>query len=294
MLCILVTGGNDEMSLDAYKIKDSLLEKADLKFYGEKLIEFSNMVYKEKNRATIVRHFYEQLLSWSVNKLHFFNLVSGEGRKYFICDGIRATMCYLSLFIPQITSTVKTINEIRVFGESLTSKFIEPVGRCVSESSLECILNFLDSEYSFSSKVFSKSEAVFLILHNTHKVYNSECLSINDNEHSRNLFFLYHMKKVRTISPEAVLFHELGHALHAQYSGDVKKVPDNIIDILHNLCFPDIKQIDASEQSELFADVLGLGLMYQTPFDKYDHYKKIHPKDKKAFKTIVEKIIDCL
>jgi hypothetical protein len=82
------------------------------------------------------------------------------------------------------------------------------------------------------------------------------------------------MKKKDSITPEAVLFHELGHALHARRFGDVAKVPDDIIELLQNPCFPNFKQMDPMEQSEFFADVLSVGLMYQTPYEKHDIYKK--------------------
>jgi hypothetical protein len=282
------------MSMSAYIIIESLLKNPDLENFGNILIDFANKVYKEKNRTTIVKQFYEQLFSWSINKLHFYNFFFVYKRNYLICDESRAAMYYLNLFIPEITSTVKTINEIKIYGESLLSRFIKPVGKCISVNSLENIMQFLDKEYNFSSKVFTKAEAVFLILHNTNKNYNSECLCLNDDKFNRNLFFLYHMKKKKSISPEAVLFHELGHALHTQYSGDVKNVPDNIIDILQDLCFPKIKQSSKEEQSELFADVLSVGLMYQTPYEKMDRYNEIHHSDKKAFKIIVEKIIETL
>ena len=280
------------MFSDPYSIIHTLFDSPDLENYGQILINFSNATYENKNRTTILNHFYEQLLYWSISKLHFLNLKDGNKINYLICDGIRASMFYLYLFAPKKTSTVKTLNKINAYGKSLLEKFKKPIGKRISEDTINNVLQFLDEKYSFSSKVFSKSEAVFLLLHNTHKTFNSECLSINDNEHNRNLFFLYHMKKKNGISPEAVFFHELGHAIHAQYSGDVKKVPDNVIDILEKLCFPKIRECDNEEQSELFADVLSVGLMFQTPFEKYDSYKTIHNDDKKVFKAIMENIIE--
>ena len=44
----------------------------------------------------------------------------------------------------------------------------------------------------------------------------------------------------------------------------------------------------------MFADVISVGLMYQTPYEKYNVYKEIHPSDKEAFKKLVEKIIESL
>jgi hypothetical protein len=55
--------------------------------------------------------------------------------------------------------------------------------------------------------------------------------------------------------------------------------------------FPNLKQSNADEQMEIFADVLSVGLMQQTPYEKYDLYKKVHPDDKVAFKELIETLL---
>jgi hypothetical protein len=282
------------MLLSASKLIESIINETDLVSCGNNLIEFSDSVYKDKNRASIINNLNEQLHNWLINDMYFYDLPKGIKKKYYICNEGTGAIRYLVLFAPKKTSTVKYIKLLRELGENLLTQFTKPIGKGITELSLNNILQFLDNEYSFSTKVFSKSEAIFILINNSHKIYNSECLVINDEDCNRNLFFLYHMKKKRSISPEAVLFHELGHALHAQYSGDVKKVPEYIIDVLQDLCFPKLKQSNNSEQSELFADVLSVGLMYQTPYEKYDHYRTIHPKDKMVFKEIVMGILKIL
>ena len=281
------------MSSNVYDTMNSLVLSSDLLLSGQLLIDFANAAYKEKNKATLVKHFYERLYQGAFIEYRFGDLLNGKLKNYFICDEENAARMYMALLIPAETSTVKTINGIRTFGEFILSNFTKPVGECISESSLEDILQYLDNEYSFSSKVFSNEKAAFIRMHNSHKIYNSECLTLGKGKNIINHFFLYHMKKKDSIKPEVVLFHELGHALQAKRFGDVSKVPDNIIDIL-TLWFPDLKQLNAAKQSELFADVLGFGLMYQTPYEKYldDSYEKIHPDDKKSFKMLVEKIIE--
>jgi hypothetical protein len=134
-------------------------------------------------------------------------------------------------------------------------------------------------------------------MNNSNKDYNSECLTAKnmDGTDVINHFFLYHMKEKDSISPEAVLFHELGHALHAKHFGGIDKLPNNIIEILQDLCFPEIKTLDSEIQNELFADVLGIGLMYQTPYEKYDVFKgNLSKNQKKSLKIIVEKIIETI
>jgi hypothetical protein len=102
------------------------------------------------------------------------------------------------------------------------------------------------------------------------------------------------MKEKNSVKPEEVLFHELGHAIHAKRFGDVMKVPDYIIDLLQELCFPELKQMDNVAQSELFANVLAIGLMFETPYEKFNSFREIHKDDKKIFKMLAEKIIESL
>jgi hypothetical protein len=200
---------------------------------------------------------------------------------------------FLALRIPNKSTTVKSIFKIKTFGEYIITNYHKPVGKCISETSLENILQYLEKEYLFCSRIFQNKKAAFIRIHYSHKEYNSECLTlINKKGNISNHFFLYHMKKRSTPNPEAVLFHELAHALHVQCFGDVTKVPDYIIDILQDLCFPIIKQMDNNSQSELFADVLSVGLMYQSPYEKFILFKEIHPDVRNIFKMLVEKMIE--
>lgn len=272
----------------------SLIQSNDLLHIGHQLIKFADVVYKEKNRSTIVKHFYEQLYQWAFCYCGSGDFMNSEKRKYFICNKLHAAVVYAAIAIPPQKTPVKSINEIKTFGEFILSHYTMPVGECISETSLKNILQYLDEKYLFSSKVFSNIKATFVRVNNSHKDFNSECLITNTGKDIIFHFFLYHMKEKNVITPEAVLFHELGHAIHARRFGNLDKVPDDIIEMLQNLCFPALKQLDSATQVEIFADVLSVGLMYQTPYEKYDFFEKFNPKHKNVFKMLVEKIIEDL
>jgi hypothetical protein len=274
----------------------SAIISEDLLYSGSQLIEFANAVYKEKNRATLIKFFYEQLNQWAFSSV-FGLLMEDNKSNYFICDEENSVKMFLGLRTPKKTSTVKSINEIRAFGEFILLNFTHPVGECISKSSLREILYYLDEEYDFSKKVFSNKKSYFIRMNNSNKDYNSECLTVKsmDGTDVINHFFLYHMKEKKSINPEAVLFHELGHALHAKRFGGIDKLPNNIIEILQALCFPEIKTLGSEIQNELFADVLSIGLMYQTPYEKYDVFKDdISKNQKETLKIMVKKIIETL
>jgi hypothetical protein len=272
----------------------SAIISEDLIHSGHQLIKFADAVYKEKNRGTLIKFFYEQLNQWAFSSV-FGSLIGGNKNNYFICEEKDSVKLFLGLRAPKQTSTVKSINEIRAFGEFILSNYINPVGECISESSLKEILHYLDEEYNFSAKIFSNRKSYFIRINNSNKEYNSECLTAKDKDGSNivNHFFLYHMKEKKSISPEAVLFHELGHAVHFKVFGNTDCLPDSIIELLQDICFPEIKTLDNSIQNELFADVFSIGLMYKSPYEKYDVYKEnISKTQKEALKIMVRNIIE--
>lgn len=279
--------------MDIYEIINEAIQSKDLLYSGQKLIEFSDAAYRAQNRANLVKYFYQRLIEWGLVD-YVFDDISGNGEKrYFICDELRAKGMFMALSLPSGKTPVKSLDDIRSFGEHILTHYAKPMGEGISRASLESILQFLDERYSFSSKVFAKQKAAFILMPYSHRDYNSECLVIDTGEGVIQHFFLYHMREKGETAPnpEAVLFHELGHAIHARCYGSITQVPENVLDVLQEICFPGIKQISASDQCEVFADVLSMGLMYQTPFEKYDLFKQIHPDDKAAFKLIVEKLL---
>ena len=280
--------------MDTFESMNEIFQSKDLLYCGKKLIEFAESAYKKKNRATLVKHFYEHLYMWAFSEYSFENIFDSHNHHYYICNNMRSVVMYLALGIPKQTTPTKSLNEIRKFGESIISNYTQPIGKSISKESLEGIMQFLDERYLFSQKVFSKQKAIFLRIPCSHRKYNSECLVVNTGKGFAQHFFLYHMREtdLTAPNPEAVLFHELGHAMHANFFDSFPELPDSILNLLQNLCFPKIMQLSVAEQCEVFADVLSVGLIYQTQWEKYDLFEQIHPDDKAVFKTITEKLLE--
>ena len=149
------------MSSNAYEILNSLVFCPDLLECGQKIIDFSNVAYKEKNRNTIVDHFYEHLYQWAFCYYMFNNRNIGE---YIICKENNVVNMFLAIRMPKKKSAVKTIMEIKAFGEFIISNYRKPVGECISEKSLENVLTFLEKEYLYCSKIFSNEPLAKLLI----------------------------------------------------------------------------------------------------------------------------------
>ena len=69
-------------------------------------------------------------------------------------------------------------------------------------------------------------------------------------------------------------------------SSIAKKKPN-----VKQLCTPGIMACSVADQCEIFADVLSVGLMYESPFAEFDPFGYMHPDDKQAFKQMTELIL---
>jgi hypothetical protein len=108
--------------LNTYELMNSIIQSTDLLYSGQQLIEFANAVYKEKNRVTMIKHFYENLYRWASSYM-MGNILERQNRNYFICEESKAALMYLTLRILAKETPIKTINAIRVMGEYIISHY---------------------------------------------------------------------------------------------------------------------------------------------------------------------------
>ncbi len=282
--------------MDIYEKLNDAIYCDDLLVSASRLINFAELALLEKTKPTIIKHFYERLQSYALTDYAFEGIANSNKKRYLIYDGKNAISKYLVLAMPKQETPVKTLNAIRSFGQQILSSYKMPVGKAIKKEKIEEIMQYLDNKYNFSQKIFSNRKAVFAILNYSHEIYNSECLiAYSDKEVIQHLFlYCMEQKGKNTPTPEAVFFHELGHAIHARYVGNIETIPSNILIFLKQLCMPTIETLTPEQQSEVFADILSVGMMYGSPFEEYDCFTYMHPDDKKAFRMFFEKILEQL
>lgn len=273
------------------KLNDVIYNSDDLVTCGQKLIKFADAALMEKNKATIVKCFYKHLIEYTMPYYVFdFN-----NQSYAVFERNQAVSLFLLINLPSQHTPVKSLKTIETFGEKILTKYTSPIGSGISKNQVEEIMTYLNKEYEFSRKVFKDKKAMFLLLNNSHVEFNSECrIAISQEGQIIQHLFLYHMRSndINMLFPESVLFHELGHALHARLVKSIpNEVPPKILDFLETLCFPTIKFLTPSQQCEVFADVISIGMMYNSPFSIYDPFPEIHEDDKKIFNMLFKKII---
>lgn len=271
-----------------YELMNSVFESEDLLFVADRLVEFTEKALKEKNRDTIVKHFYERLTQHAM-----YDYIFDETEEdYVVYEKESAVLKFLCLSLPSQKSPVKTLREIQKFAMELKDNFCEPIGDKIKKETIQEIMEYLNSKYEFANKVFRDRRAIMCLLDYSNKKYNSECLVLEKSGIVIQNLFLYHTNKSSNVHPIAVFFHELGHALHARYSGSLSIIPEQIIFFLKNLCMPKIEELSDADKAEVLADIFGIGLMFNSPFDEYDFFKEIHVKDKEMFNRLIVKMME--
>ena len=271
-----------------YELMNSVFESEDLLLVADRLIEFTEKALKEKNRETIVKHFYERLIQYAMAD-YIFDETEAD---YVIYEKKSAVLKFWYLSLPSQKSPVKTLKEIRDIALGVKNNFCEPIGDKIKKETIQEIMGYLDSKYEFANKVFSDQRAIMCILDYSNMKYNSECLVLEKSGIVIQNLFLYHTNKSSDIHPIAVFFHELGHALHARYSGSLNIIPEQIIHFLKELCMPKIEELSDADKAEILADIFGIGLMFNSPFEEYDCFKEIHVEDKEMFNQLIVKMLE--
>ena len=279
--------------MDIYDKPHAAAYCQDLTWFGDKLIDFAESVLTEKNRARLVDLFYQRLMEYNMMDYIWsdFNKDKDNLESYFICEGKSAVGKFINFAVPGRTKPVETLHKLITFGHQIKNSFIQPTGKLITGDKVKEIMNYLDTNYGFSGKVFKDKKAIIGIIPYSHKKFSSECLTCLTTGIEFH-FFLYHTipdPKFNT-TPESVFFHELGHALYTRYAGgfDINYEMKEIL----KLYFPNSLEICSPEQQlEIIADILSMGMMYGSPYEKLDPFKAIRIEDKQVFKELFEEII---
>jgi hypothetical protein len=216
---------------------------------------------------------------------------SGMDRHIF--SGRTAVSTYLISSMPPQTSPVKTLQTLIEFGENLNDRIYPPSGTRISCEQVNAILDYLDSKFDFSTKVLYGCSPVFSLLDCCHAFYNSEMVLLQSSAASFLRFFLYHLKQdsIGEVTPEAVLFHELGHAIHAKVVNDLNSIPNEIIETIEGNGFSGIKTLAFEDQCEILADVLSVGMMFDSQFQSHNPFAMMEPCHQKAFQSLLSNLI---
>lgn len=264
-----------------YTCRDNIVDQAI------DVMTFAKARPAEISDRTRLKHYYDQMASISAIPW----LCKASENKYAILEAAEAVGWYFTQIGPKAGTPRKTMQALSDFSERVLSEFSEPKGNVVSVTQLQEALGYLEERYRFLERVFGKECPVFSIINNSSRIYNALCC-IGDSPHgTQTSIFLY---AATGISPEAVLFHELGHCFHIRLTGSKNVIPVEILEYLAQYGFETLATVSAKERCEIFADILSIGMMYDSPFEGADPFTSIAETDKKAYHELVKNLINYL
>lgn len=276
--------------MDIYELINDIVQCRDIPAAADKLLEFVDASLQDDDKEEIVSTFYQNMLDSSL--MDYIECADEGG--YEVYTGEDAAGKYLALTLPPLGTPFRTLQKIKKSAE-FTKKYVcESIGRGITKERVEEIMEAMNHEYRFTDLVFRGKKAMICLLDYSHTGYDSEFLTMADEDGMSHHMIMFHMNNCITINPEAVFFHELGHALHARYTGGLNKIPEDIVGILKDTCMPKITSLKDPEKIEIIADVLGMGLMYESGFEEYDSFPDIQNHDKSFFHDMVVRMFELI
>ncbi len=278
--------------MDVYdKIQEIVLGN-DIISCAHDLQEFVQQARKETNRRKLVEMLYERITEPVVSSLMCSRSVANK--KYCVFNGPFAVCSFLLITLPSITTPLLTLQQIEEYAQELLDTYSAPETPVITPDSVTEIMDYLDKEYDFSNKVFLGNMGHFIILNATHKDVGGTFSVYEGYIGGRRtpVFFLYANKEGGTdTTPECILFHELGHALHYYITGDTNIIPSELIATISALCLPRLPDVPPYMQREIIADVFAVGLMRNTPFERFDRFTFFEEHEKDVFARLVKEIL---
>lgn len=278
------------VDFDVYEI---IRQKDILEFANklEKFLDFLSGLSESRLKKVFIEKFYS-----AVGMFSYSAICNEERKKYIIFTDDKAVLEYVNITLPEPTSPVKTIKVWRNYIDELRDAFISPSGNVITENDICEIMDYLAEKYDFVRIVNPDIRPNYSILNNTNVYKNNECAGIKTLRGTRNEYFLYNLNEKALAddldvekNPIAIFFHELGHSLYYAYEKEKGIFPIEIIDYLKTMA-PDLGDCTYDVQCEVIADTLAMGMMKDSPFEKYDIFP-LHIQMKESFSKLVDIIV---
>lgn len=277
---------------DVYDIIDSIVNSEDLLECADNLLLFAELALKETNKKKVSDIFRRRLMDsqlvYAVSGLNLTGSIPEIKQDFFYFSGAQAIQQYLSINIDYELSPVKLFKSLVPLGQKILNSFTMPSARQVSEEFIEDILEYLNSSFDFTNKVYGNSNPIFISINNSHLTLNSvTALSNNAGKIRRQYIFLFNVNPDTVFTPEFILLHELGHVVHNRY-GSSNAPPESF----HRLIKKEIlEQLDTYDLCELFADTFAISVICDSAFSQYDPYVDIPLEDKRSYKKYFSELI---
>lgn len=135
----------------------------------------------------------------------------------------------------------------------------------ITEQQVHAVMEHVEKRYGFCSNVLRDKPIDILLLPNKHIGRNSQYGSlINLSKPKSDVIVMLSMVDEGN-HPEAVLLHELGHALHTRLTGKHQRTPKSF-ECVQKKMYVALEGCPAAEWCEYFADSFAIAALRDSPF----------------------------
>lgn len=256
-------------------------DKRNMIVRAKSLIELTETISKEKNKLKYLNEFF-------IKVDNMYSKLQGEGSFCFLKEKAINNYFYSILSICGYYAPDICLEQMNRVANIIVNNFYkDDIPNVISQEKLEEILSYLDNKYEFLEKF---NPFIYSIIEYKSKNYDS-LLGVrrfpDKGEFEYNIF-LFDVKDNK--SPVYIFFHELGHYIHSNITNRKLYIPEDIILKLKDNGI-NIENMEEYQKNDFFADILAIGLMYGSPYEKEDPFFKTKEKNKNLFKDIVNKLL---
>lgn len=273
-----------------YEIMNSVVHCDDIEISMNYLLELINIIDKERYSSKLLDDFYERI--WSPLVRVKIDPTEINGKKYCIETGNIALSLFIAFTIPRKKRPKQTLKELQEYAYNNLDIFSREENSSSSEKKINEVMTYLDARYDFSDRVLQNTQykSAFLLLDINSKKNISEYLAQYWTGELNFQFFLYNLDKKKT-NLVAEVFYVLALAIIMRYKTKNGKMSDEFIDMFNNVYKPSLRTLAENEQTNIMAELIAVGLMYDSPFQEYDLHYFLDEEVKKVLNILAIKII---
>lgn len=257
--------------------------KNDITTRGKSLMELSDFIEKEEDYEKYIRTFLDKL------SILEDQILENDGEYSTTGEALdRYILAKLSIFFKVFDFKSLLLKFMRTYAEDFINNFYE------EDDSNIITIEKIEEIYDYMVKNFEYFEALspfeYTIIKYSHLFNSLATFNTNFNIGDYYQFFFFNIKD-KDISPIYVTIHEFGHYIHTNYSKGKMNIDRKILNLLKKTGFYNIKKTDPYSQKEALADILAIGIMYNSPYENCDPFKEISKEDKKVFNELVKEML---
>lgn len=266
-------------------------------------VEYADLAIENKNeRNFLMRQVMEQRMMTAYAQ----SLDLGEEEKakgYKVLTGGQAVDYFVNKHYPIDTAPLRSANRLKALAQDILDTYSETEAPVISEPVLHRCLEYVSERFDFfyafnaaNQRQCVRPPVCFSIHELAHVCHNSQFSYARSHQHEEYSINLTAVVHDSNSTPEYVLFHELGHLLHALTCGiddeGMIEIPLPVVDALESAGFPTFGELDEESQAEIIADVLAMGMMLDSEYESKDPFVDIDRAHKQVYQELVFLLCD--